>query len=480
MMIKGIVLVGAVFCLGSCTLGPDYAAPEHDISDDWASADDKASVLSQPVNTAWWSVFEDPLLEKYIKAGADHNKDLKIALANIRVARAARRESEGVFWPQIGSDARAERGKTISNSSSSSSANSQIRNSFDAGFDASWEIDIFGGNRRMLEASDALVDASVAAYQDVMLSVLSDVARTYYEARGLQKRITITEQNIQLLKETFDVVQDRKKIGETSDFDLARARGEYELTFARIPNLKAELKASIYSLSVLLGQPPESLLAEMEVVKPLPAPPDLVSVGLRSEILRRRPDVRRAERELAASVAEIGSELSNLFPKFFLTGDIGSGAPTFGDLFSGGSGLWSIGSMIEWSVFEGGAIRARVDLEEAESEAALAQYEKTVLEALRDSEIALARYGQELETRKRLALGVESRRKSVYLAKDLFNAGEEDYLAVVDAERQLIASEDDLIISETQSIIKLISLYTVLGGGWEQFSQINSKGRDTQ
>jgi NodT family efflux transporter outer membrane factor (OMF) lipoprotein len=302
-----------------------------------------------------------------------------------------------------------------------------------------------------------------------MLSTLSDVARTYYEARGLQKRIAITEQNTQLLKETFVVIQDRLKAGEASEFDLSRAQGEYELTRARIPNLQAELRASLYSLSVLLGQPPETLLAEMQSIKPLPTPPDIVPVGLRSEILRRRPDIKVAESEFAASVADIGVETAELFPKFFLTGDIGSSARTFGDVFSAGSALWSLASMIQWSVFEGGAIRARIDVEEAESQAALASYEKSVLEALRDAESALTRYGEELETRKRLAQGIQSRRKSLSLAKQLFNAGEQDYLAVVDAERQLIDSVDDLIISETNSITKLISLYTALGGGWEHF-----------
>ncbi len=464
-MIRKFLLTASVICLTSCAVGPDYTAPPQSFLDTWFSSNTKAT-SPEPISTAWWTIFEDPLLEQYVAAAAENNKDLKIALANIRSARAARQEDAGSFLPQIDSDASADRAKS---SNVSSTNGGQIRNTYDAGFDASWEFDIFGGNRRSVEASEARIGVSVASYQDVMLSILSDVARTYYEARGLQKRVAITEQNTQLLKETFDVIQDRMKIGETSDFDLSRAQGEYELTRARIPNLRAELRASIYSLSVLLGQPPEALLAEMEVMKPLPSPPDIVPVGLRSEILRRRPDIRIAERELAASVADIGVETAELFPKFFLTGDIGSQARGFGDIFSSGTGVWSLASMIQWSVFEGGAIRARIDGEEAESEAALAAYEKSVLEALRDAETALTRYGEELETRKRLAQGVQSRRKSVSLAKDLFNAGEQDYLAVVDTERQLIDSEDDLIISETSSITKLIALYTALGGGWEHF-----------
>jgi len=212
----------------------------------------------------------------------------------------------------------------------------------------------------------------------------------------------------------------------------------------------------------------------MKTIRPLPTPPDIVPIGLRSDILRRRPDIRAAERELAASIADIGAETASLFPKFFLTGEIGSKTQLFGDLFSGATGIWSLTSAIQWSLFEGGAIRARIEQKEAKSEAALAQFDKSILEALRDAETALTRYGEELETRKRLAQGVESLKKSATLAKALYSAGEEDYLAVVDAERQLIASEDDLIISETDSITKLIALYTALGGGWQNTRDKNN------
>jgi multidrug efflux system outer membrane protein len=464
---RTLLLTSAVLCLAGCSVGPDYTPPAQSFLDRWFSG--HAEKTSQePVDTAWWLTFKDPLLEKYIEQAAKNNKDLKIALANLRSARALRREQGGAFWPEIGGTAEASRSKSSDAASSSVSAG-QIRNSYDAQFDASWELDIFGGNRRSYEAAEARVGKSLAAYQDVMLSTLSEVARNYYEARSLQKRIVITQKHTQLLKESFEVINDRLEAGETSDFDLYRAQGEYQLTHALIPNLNAELKTIIYTLSVLLGLPPEALLSEMETVKPLPTPPDIVPVGLRSETLRRRPDIRVAERELSASVADIGAETAALFPQFFLTGDIGMQARLFSDIFSGGAGLWSIASMMQWSVFEGGALRARIDVQKEESLAALASYEKAVLEALRDAETSLMSYGQELETRRRLANGVESRRRSVALAKDLFNAGEQDYLAVVDAERQLIASEDDLIVSEARSVTKLIALYTALGGGWDIF-----------
>lgn len=469
-MIRRTLILISTLCLTACTVGPDYDAPETGFLERWFSPD-SAHISQAPIQFEWWNTFNDPLLERYIAQAAENNKDIKIALANLRRARALYREENAAFLPKIGSTAQANRSKSSDNLATN--GNGQIRNLYDARFDASWALDIFGGNRRASEAAEARKGSTQADYQGVMLSTLSEVARNYYEARGLQKRISITQNNAALQEKTFGLIESRLEVGEASEFDLSRARGEYQLTRARVPNLQADLHASIFTLSVLLGQPPESLLEEMSAIAPLPAPPDIVPVGLRSDILRRRPDVRMAERELAASVADIGVETADLFPKFFLTGDIGSQARVFGDLFSAAGGLWSFGSLMQWSVFEGGAIRARIDVQEAESEAALASYEKTILEALNDAETALTRYGQELETRKRLEAGVQSRRKSVTLARQLFDAGETDYLAVLDSERELTASEDDLVTSETRSITKLIALYTALGGGWESFDQSN-------
>jgi len=445
--------------LGACTVGPDYTAPQTSFMDKWFSS--SAAVVSQePINTQWWSVFNDPLLTRYIEQSATNNKDVQIAIANVNRARAVRRESGGSLLPSLSSSADATRSK---------SSNGAINTSYDAGFDASWELDVFGGNRRGVEASDARIGSAVASYNNVMLSTFSEVARNYYEARGAQKRIAITKNNTELLKQTYDLVNTRLEVGEATQFDATRAKGEFETTQARLPNLEAELEANIFSLSILLGLPPEALLEEMGVVQALPSVPDIVPVGLRSDILRRRPDVQMAERNLAASSADIGSETANLFPKFYLTGDVGTQASSFGDLFMASAGMWSFGPSVRWSVFEGGAIRARIDIEKAENQAALATYEKAVLEALSDTEKALTRYGREIETRSKLAQSVQSKREAVNIAQELLDAGEVDYLSVLDAQRELTSSEDSLVTSETDTITKLISLYTALGGGWESF-----------
>lgn len=467
-MIRLLSALALTLTLGACTVGPDYQRPDTtSFLDKWFSSTPKETISEEPISLDWWRIFKDPLLEKYIEEAASHNKDITIALANLRRARAVRAQDTGIYYPEL--SASGGQSRTKSSGASSNFNSGQIRDNYDAGFDASWEIDIFGGNRRTVEAANARVGSAQAEYQDVILATLSEVARTYYEARGLQKRIAITKENTSLLRATSKLIEERLSAGEATEFDLARAKGEYQLTRARLPNLEGELKVSLFTLATLLGQTPEALLDEMKAVKPLPTPPDLVPVGLRADILRRRPDIRMAERELAASTADIGIETAELFPKFFITGARGTQALRFGDLLSAAADTWSISSLFQWRLFEGGSIRAGIEIETAETEEALASYEKAVLEALRDTETALTRYGQELETRKRLAQGVASRRKAVKLAKQLFDSGEEDYLSVLDSERELTSSEDDLVQSETQTITKLIALYTALGGGWEEF-----------
>lgn len=468
--IRKLSLFSACFVLGACTVGPDYKPSDMSVLEKWfAGGSSEKAVSDKPVETRWWTIFKDPLLESFINEAVKNNNDIKVAVANIKRARALRQQDRAGFFPEV--DATSQASRTKGSDNLSSTGNGSINNFFDAGFDASWELDIFGGTRRSVEASSARIDSAVANYNDVMLAVQSEVARNYYEARGYQKRVAITEENAELQRQTFDLIDARLKAGEASDFDYSRAQGEYQLTRARVPNLNAELKSSIFTLSVLLGKPPEALLEAMEKVQPLPTPPDVVPVGLRSDILRRRPDIQIAERDLAASVADIGVQTANLFPKFFITGNAGSEADVFGDLFDSGGGFWGIGSLMQWPIFRAGAIQAGIKVEEAESEAALATYHQTILEALADTESALSRYGEELETRRRLEQAVQSRRKSVYLARQLFDAGEQDYLGVLDAERELTSTEDSLVVSETQSITKLIALYAALGGGWEAFDE---------
>ena len=350
-------MLSTALLTASCALGSDYHTPRSNFIDEWFSqSHSDKSVKTEDIKLDWWTIFKDPLLKSYIEQAVKNNNDVKIALANIERAQALRRQHGAAFWPSIDADSGIERSKT--SDKTSSSGNGALNTTYSAGLNASWELDLFGGNRRANEAASAREQSAVADYHAVMLSTLAQVAQNYYEARGLQKRIATARKNAALLKKTSDVIQSRYEAGESSEFDLSRAKGQYQLTRAAIPNLQAEYYASVFTLSILLGQPPEALISDMQRMQPLPTPPDMVPVGLRSDMLRRRPDIQAAERELAASVSDIGAAMSDLFPKFFLTGAAGAQAHLFGDLFEAAAGAWSFGPAMSWSIFNGGANRA--------------------------------------------------------------------------------------------------------------------------
>lgn len=457
------MLLAALLALSGCTLGPDYKTP-HTFSDtEWVGAppsmDPDAAIESE-----WWTVFADPLLNTYITTAARENRNVRAATARIERARALRREAASDYAPRVN----AEAGHTRQRASAKSSDGS-YRTIFDAGLSASWEIDLFGGTRRANEAARARVELEVERRRAVLLAVLAEVARNYYDVRGVQKRISITEQNIELQSQTFHLIETLFRLGEASEFDISRARGQLQLTQSRLPELFADLHAGIYRLSVLLGSPPATLLDEMAQVAPLPHPPDLVPVGQSSELLRRRPDIRAAERELAAATADIGTVTADLFPRFTLIATAGRTGATTQDLRSSLSTRYGASQFFHWPIFQAGLIRAQVRAEKAEAEEAAATYEQTVLEALADVETALIRYLREQDSRALLQEAVLSRQRSVELARTLFNAGEENFLSVLDAERELISAEDELVLGETDSVLRLITLYTALGGGWESF-----------
>ncbi|MDT8441349.1 MAG: efflux transporter outer membrane subunit [Desulfuromonadales bacterium] len=464
---RGCLIVLAILILPACTVGPDYRAPQRNASDQWASLAGEQAASAQ-IDTAWWTIFADPQLEGYLADAVRQNHQLEMARAGVQRAVALRRETGADFYPSVDTRLSHARART-SGAASNDSSGPSYRSLYTATLAASWEVDLFGGIQRAEQAATARLLGAEEERRAVLMAILAETARGYLEIRGVQKQIAITRKNIAVQEQTYRLVESLFTVGEASEFDLSRARGQLQLTRSRLPDLDAALRTGIYRLAVLLGQPPESLLEEMLENRPLPAPPDRVPVGLRSEILQRRPDVRAAERALAAAVAEIGVATADLYPKFFLTGDLGRSARTLSDLLESASNVASLGQLLQWPVFAGGALQAKIAVREAEARQAAAAYEQTVLASLADVESALIRYLQKLETRRRLGDAVQSRRQAVGLARALFNAGEENFLAVLDAERELIAAEDDLVVSETNTVLHLVTLYTALGGGWELF-----------
>ncbi len=459
----------ATVLLGGCAVGPNYLSPDPEAPAKW-SASQAGLYPTSEVRTDWWRSFKDPLLSQVVESAARSNKDLEQAAARLREARAMRQAAASSLFPNIGVNAGALK-ETISENgrfpAGAIPAISKHRDVFETGFDANWEIDIFGGNRRRIEAADARVAGSEEEQRATRVSVLAETARNYLELRGAQRQLAIVEKNLALQERTYELTQEKLRVGSGTNFEVMRAEGLLRATEARLPNLNAEIAAAAYRLAVLTGQQPAALFADLQKRAPLPAPPDIVPVGLPSDLLRRRPDIRRAERELAAANADIGVAVAELFPKFSLTGAAGLEALHFSDLFQSGSTAARLGPQIRWPVFQGGRIRATIQATEARSDALAAAYEKTVLTALAEVETALERYGRELQTRAKLQSAVAANQRAVGLAQQHFETGSGTLFEVIDAETRLLITESDLVKSETATVTKLTALYKALGGGWE-------------
>lgn len=477
MMLRTVLYSFSLLVLAACTVGPDYTPPATEVNEQWhSSASMGQQAADSKVQERWWEIFGDVTLKELIEQVAAHNYDVRIALSNIEQARASRREAASGFWPSLTASTRGVR-EGLSNKTTSNSNNTgaKERDVYSADLDASWELDIFGSIRRQVESAEAQLQAVEEQKRGVLLSVLAEVARNYFEVRGTQKRIAVTEQNIALVREVEELAKTQLEYGVATDLDVARARGEREAIEATLPLLRAQLQAGIYRLSVLSGQPPESYAELLSLRAPLPTPPEIVPVGLRSELLRRRPDIREAERNLAAAMADIGVATADLFPSFSLTGGLGSTAAEIGDIVSQGAVTYAFGQVINWPLFQGGALRARITQAEAGAETALLNYEQTVLLALEDAENSLNSFEREEDTFERLRASAATREEAFSYARLRYEAGEENFLVILDAERTLVDAQDAVIQSEIRLMSNLTQLYKSLGGGWQTFETAPAK-----
>jgi multidrug efflux system outer membrane protein len=338
---------------------------------------------------------------------------------------------------------------------------------FSAGFDATWELDIFGGNRRAIESASANLAATMAERQDVMVTVISEVARNYFELRGAQHQLAVARRNAENQRETLDLTVSKMQAGRATEFDTARARSQLNSTLATIPPLEADIQHSIHRLAVLLGQQPAALEAELIQPAAIPASPALVNIGNPADLLRRRRDVRAAERSLAAATAGIGVQVANLFPRVFFNGSLGLSAKQFAGLGKGGTDVYSFGPNITWAALDLGHVRARIQAARAVADGQLASYEKTVLTALEETENALVDYGRNQARRDLLKDSERSAVEAVALARQRYEGGVADFLPVLDAERTQLEVQAQLAESETRVATSLVAVYKALGGGWE-------------
>jgi NodT family efflux transporter outer membrane factor (OMF) lipoprotein len=395
------------------------------------------------------------------------NLDLKISAARIREARAARGSAAAAGLPQLRASGGYSRSKQLVARVDGIvlAEGSSPQSIFEAGFDASWEIDIFGGVRRDEEAAVAQVQAAEEAREDLLVTLVADVARDYIELRGTDRQIEILDQTVEAQKESLALAQARFDSGMGTEFDVTRALGLLAATVAQRPVLEILRRQSTFRLGVLLGREPEALLAELDAPRALPPAPPQVPGVLPSELLTRRPDLRRSERELAAATARIGVAKADLFPRFNLLGSFGRSSTNLAS-FNAASQFWSGGLGFQWPILAGGRIRANIRVQEARQEQALLQYQKAILIALEEVENALSAHGRELRRQESLSASVAANRRALELATERYTSGLENFLAVLDAQRSLYAAEDQLVQSERNVAVALIAVYKALGGGW--------------
>lgn len=473
----GGLMVLLSLILAGCAVGPDYHPPKTEVPPDWdgqtmvAPANPSKTTTNPMTLVEWWQAFNDPTLSSLVEMAIRNNLDLRQAEARIRQARAARGVAGAPFWPQVEASAiyQKSQGSSEAAGGGAVATAARVRELFQVGLDASWELDIFGGTRRAIEAATADLRAAVEDRRDVLVILASEVGTNYLNLRGFQQQLAIARKNLEAQKKTAEITHRRFAAGFVSRLDVANADAQVATTESQIPLLEAAARTAIYNLGVLLGREPAALAKELSVAAPIPPTPPEIPVGLPSDLIRRRPDIRRAEAQVHAATARIGVATADLFPRFFLTGSLGlsgSDLNRLGNLNQ--SKFWSFGPNITWPVFAGGRIRANIEVQNALQEQALLAYQKTVLTALREVEAALVAYAKEQEHNKSLAAAVASNRQAVDLAMKLYVAGKTDFLNVLNAQRNLYATEDALTQSTRTLGTNLIALYKALGGGWEK------------
>jgi len=412
----------------------------------------------------WWKNFQDSKLDKLVEQALTANSDLKIAEARVNEVRALRGVANSARYLTIEqSDVIARRRTVIQTPNSTGAVESGL---FQIGFDANWELDFFGGVRNSVKAATAEVQAAEESRRDVMVILVAEVARNYIALRGYQRQLDVTRSNIATQRDTRDLTAVRAKAGLATELDVSRADAQLASTEAVVPELEALITNRAHRLGVLLGTTPGALLSDLQTAEPIPATPAEVPVGLPAELLRRRPDVRRAEAEIVAETAKLGVARSELYPKFELSGLLGRTASSPGGLTLGLGNFFFGGVGIRIPVFNHGRIRSNIKAQDARLDQAILLYEDTLRRSLEDVENSLTSYEREREQLAKLQQAVASNQRSVELARELYTAGLSDFLSVLEAEKALYVSEDELAQSDAAVSINLVALYKALGGGW--------------
>jgi multidrug efflux system outer membrane protein len=462
-IVSSSLVVAVATILAGCAVGPNYHEPTLELPQQFGSAESTRFSKEDADLARFWTVFGDAQLDQLVSRALLMNHDLRIALARLNEARALRGAARLDLGPTITAGA----GYTDQRlSESQAGGGPRDVSGYDASFDAFWELDFFGRARRALQASNAELEAATASLGDVETSVIAELSRSYFELRGDQQRLAVAERNVANQAETLALTQARLEGGAGTEFDTSRAQAQLAITRASIAPLQASVARAIHRISVLSGLTPEALRADLELPADLPAVPEIIAVADPAQLLRRRPDIRVSERELAAATARIGVAVADLFPRVTFTGSVGVAAGSFSGLNDAGSGTHFIGPGISWAAFDLGHVRARIAAARARNEGALAGYEQTVLRALQETEDALVTHARSRDRLRELSQAADASQTAARLARLRYENGAVDFLQVLDAERSLLQVEDSLAQSRADTATSLVAVYKALGGGW--------------
>lgn len=464
--------------LSACAVGPDYREPQLPSIDEWHTplAPGAQPAANDTALASWWTVLNDPTLDRLIEQAVADNKSVDQAIARVRESRARRNISAAGLFPSISGSAGAresERSRSASVvddfPSSDGGSLTTSGETYSAGVDAGWELDIVGGNRRSLEAASASYLAAEAELRDVLITLLGDVALGYVNVRTTQARLSFAERNLESQRELLDITRWRADSGLATVLDLEQARASFAQTQAQIPSLESALHAAMNRLAVLTGREPGALHETLAERRAIPTAPRNVVSSVPAEVLRRRPDLRSAERRLAAQTAQVGVATAALYPSLSLNGSFGLVSTSAGDLFSSGTETTGYGVSLNIPIFRAGALRQQVVAQNALVAQALATYESTVLSILEEVENALTEWANEQRRYEALVQAADAARLARELALVQYNSGLVDFQTVVNADRQLISTEDALAVSSGELTSNLIRLYKAFGGGWSVF-----------
>jgi NodT family efflux transporter outer membrane factor (OMF) lipoprotein len=466
-----ITMLFVAVLIQSCAVGPDYVQPEYEMPDIWQARLVEGLAVGEAPMATWWRVLDDPILNSLQERAVAGNLDLKEAFGRIKEARAIRGIATGERWPDVNADGDLSRQRQSEdfgslNQNSDGTPGSQSDWVRSGNMNANWEIDFWGRVTRSIAQADAEFVASVEDYRDGLVLLYAEIAANYVELRTLQERIVVTQRNVETQRGSLGITKARFKAEISPELDVRQAELNLARTESTIPAFRQGVALAIHRLGVLIGEFPGELYAELIPQEPIPQPPPEVLMGVPADIMRQRPDIRAAERRLAAQTERIGIATADLYPTFFLLGDFGY-LGVRGDFFDSDRETYSFGPSIRWNIFDGGRVRNRINAEDARTEQALARYENTILQALEDVENSAVQYTEETQRRELLRQSVVAAQKSVELVSVLYKSGLTDFQNVLDMERSLAEQEDRYVASVGQVTQNLIAIYRALGGGWD-------------